>query len=55
MKERQPEWYENYANVVAVARILVEEEGWDAPRLIRFLEKPWKWGEKWDEVLRRRG
>ncbi len=53
-KAHSPKWYENYANVVAVARLLVEE-GWDASQLIRFLEKPWKWGEKWDEVLRRRG
>jgi len=48
------EWHEVYANVVAVARYLVEVEDWTAADLLDFLEKPWKWGEKWAEVLKRR-
>lgn len=54
MIEREREWHETYSNVVAVARLLVEQ-GMGAEQLLRFLEKPWKWSEKWDEVQRRQG
>ena len=46
-------WHETYRNVVAVARLLVEE-GWTAEQLLGFLEKPWNWPEKWEEVEARR-
>lgn len=44
------DWHETYGNVVAVARYLYEQEGWEAKEIVWFLEKPWKWREKWEAM-----
>lgn len=49
-EERRRFWYERHDNVAAVAHYLVEEEGWTAEQLLGFLDKPWNWSEKWEEL-----
>lgn len=43
-------WYNNYDNIKLVARYLVEVEDWAASDLLHFIDKPRKWGEKYEQA-----
>lgn len=45
------EWYEDHNELVAFARHMVDEEGWDTKRLLEYLEKPWKWSDEHEAWL----
>lgn len=44
-------WYGDYSNIVRLARHL-KDAGDDAETIIYFLEKPWKYTQEWEALLR---
>jgi hypothetical protein len=50
--ESKAKWFEDSAEVIAFARILVDAEGtWSAVDVLRYLEKPWKWTVEHDRWI----
>ena len=45
------EWYEDWRNLRDLSRWLIEESGYDAEQLLKFLEEPWKWKREWQAYL----
>lgn len=43
-------WFDNYANVVRLARWLASEQEFTVSELLAYLEKPWKWTEEWNQL-----
>ena len=50
----EPEWFDEYSNVLRLAKYFVAVESWTAQELLKFFEQPWKWTDKW-ETIRRSG
>lgn len=40
---------ENYRNLVAFAKHLVEDKDWGVRELLGFIDMPWKWGDEYEE------
>lgn len=47
--ETKAKWWETHTELVAFARVLVDSQGTlEAADVIRYLEKPWKWGPEYE-------
>lgn len=44
-------WYEDYYEILALARYLAEVEEFDVNELLRFLEKPWHYNDYYTKYL----
>lgn len=43
------QWYADVSNVNALGNYLYREHHFTAKELLAYYEKPWKWGDEWEE------